>query len=47
MGIFDWIPTIDEVTNFVECRVLDHKWVKIVADDGSIFVICGRCGKIK
>ena len=36
MGFFDWIPTIDEVMDFWDCRVMGHEW-----RDG----FCKKCGK--
>lgn len=26
MGLFDWVPTVDEVIDFVECRLMGHQW---------------------
>lgn len=25
--MFDWIPTIDEIFDFWDCRIMGHKWV--------------------
>jgi hypothetical protein len=41
MGLFDFIPTIDEVLSFWECRIDGHKWVK--DENGNVF--CKECGK--
>jgi hypothetical protein len=26
MGLFSWVPTINEVLEFIECHVMDHDW---------------------
>lgn len=41
--MFDWIPTIDEVIDFWDCRIMGHKWGK--RDDGV--VQCMQCGKVR
>jgi len=41
MGLFDFIPTIDEIVNFWECRLSGHKWIEDV--NGHIY--CKECGK--
>lgn len=40
--MFDWIPTIPEVFNFMWCRVGDHVWVDYPADRVRS---CSNCGK--
>lgn len=44
MGLFDWVPTVDEVINWWDCRVMGHKWVE--CDDLRGDFICSQCGKV-
>ena len=43
MGIFDWVPTIDEVIDYWDCRISGHKYK--MHDDGKIR--CEVCDKEK
>jgi hypothetical protein len=45
MGLFDWIPTVDEVIEFVDCRLTGHAWT--IYYDGNVpeFRICRQCNK--
>lgn len=26
MGLFDWVPTVEEVIDFIDCRLTGHDW---------------------
>jgi len=43
MGIFDLIPTVGEIFDFVNCRLTDHDWVEVSENTFK----CSDCGKIK
>lgn len=43
MGLFDWIPTVGEVIDFLDCRLVGHTWVR----HESGIVYCKVCGKRK
>lgn len=42
MGLFDFIPTFDEVVEFIACRLTDHEWGNV---QGAL--VCRDCGKVK
>ncbi len=44
MGLFDWIPTAEEVFEFVECRLTGHTWQYFTTDNG-VYRICDTCKK--
>jgi hypothetical protein len=44
MSFLDWIPTIEEVADFVECRVMGHSWVW---NGNKTVIYCEHCGKVK
>lgn len=41
MGLFDFVPTLPEVFDFVACRVTGHEWEK---DEHGV-TRCKDCGK--
>jgi len=41
MGIFDWIPTVEEATDWVECRLTGHVWI----ENENATRQCKNCGK--
>lgn len=43
MGIFEWLPTLDEVEAFIWCRLDGHDWKP--REDGS--QVCAECGKVR
>lgn len=47
MSILDFIPTIPEIINYIECRFADHVWVlrKVEGCEERIRV-CRVCGKL-
>lgn len=45
MGIFDWIPTVTEVFEFVSCRLVDHDWIYLKDKSGRSFRYCSECKK--
>lgn len=45
MKIFDWVPTIPEVMDYIECRIVGHDFTYIETKDGARFV-CKICGKV-
>lgn len=47
MGIFDWIPSVEEVFEFVECRLSGHIWGRYRDDEGFVFRRCKTCGKVE
>lgn len=38
MSWFDWVPTVGEVVDWTECRIIGHDW-----ENGK----CKTCGKKK
>lgn len=44
MGIFDFIPTLEEVVEFTACWLTGHEW-KYFERDGQDYRICETCNK--
>jgi hypothetical protein len=44
MSIFDWIPTVEEVIDFIDCRIMGHDWVY---DLVSKTRTCQQCKKVE
>lgn len=44
MGLFDWIPTIPEVIDFIDCRIVGHAWKTFIVE-GHTVRVCQNCGK--
>lgn len=40
MSLFDIIPTIEEVFEFIECRITGHTWFFVLTTK-----VCKVCGK--
>lgn len=40
--MFDWVPTLEEIGNWIDCRLDGHEWVK--DDEGKTY--CKVCGKV-
>lgn len=40
--MFDWIPTIGEVVNWVDCRIVGHDYGEFGDADE-----CRQCGKVR
>ena len=45
MGLFDWVPTVEEVFDFIDCRLAGHTWRNYVRPDSSVVRVCAVCGK--
>lgn len=45
MGLFDWIPSVDEVFEFIDCRLTGHAWTVYERDGVPQFRICRQCKK--
>ena len=45
MGLFDWIPSIDEVVDFIDCRIAGHAWTVYKENGVPSFRVCRQCKK--
>ncbi len=45
MGLFDFIPTMGEVFEFIGCRMGDHEWTYGETDNGVHYRFCVHCKK--
>ena len=43
MGLFDWVPTMPDVIDWIDCRLTGHDWVR--DEDDSVVVVCKNCGQ--
>lgn len=46
MSQFNWIPSVDEVFEFIDCRLAGHAWLTYVDENGvELYRICKQCKK--